>query len=79
LEDGKKFKSLKRHLDVHYGLTPDEYREKWGLKSEYPMVAPNYAAQRSSLAKAAGLGRKTPVKAVNRAAAKTRANGRGRA
>ncbi|TPI13002.1 transcriptional regulator [Mesorhizobium sp. B4-1-3] len=58
LEDGKKFKSLKRHLAVHYGLTPDEYREKWGLKPDYPMVAPNYAAQRSTLAKAAGLGRK---------------------
>ncbi|TIU12147.1 MAG: transcriptional regulator [Mesorhizobium sp.] len=65
LEDGKKFKSLKRHLAVHYGLTPDEYREKWGLKADYPMVAPNYAAQRSTLAKAAGLGRKqqpTPTK-----------------
>lgn len=58
LEDGKKFKSLKRHLAVHYGLTPDEYREKWGLNAAYPMVAPNYAAQRSVLAKAAGLGRK---------------------
>lgn len=58
LEDGKKFKSLKRHLAVHYRLTPTEYREKWGLKPEYPMVAPNYAAQRSTLAKAAGLGRK---------------------
>ncbi|TGQ51017.1 transcriptional regulator [Mesorhizobium sp. M1C.F.Ca.ET.193.01.1.1] len=58
LEDGKKFKSLKRHLAVHYGLTPNEYREKWGLKPDYPMVAPNYAAQRSTLAKAAGLGRK---------------------
>lgn len=65
LEDGKKFKSLKRHLSVHYGLSPDEYREKWGLKPDYPMVAPNYAAQRSTLAKAAGLGRKpqpTPAK-----------------
>ncbi|WP_235984501.1 MucR family transcriptional regulator [Mesorhizobium neociceri] len=65
LEDGKRFKSLKRHLAVHYGLTPDEYREKWGLKQDYPMVAPNYAAQRSTLAKAAGLGRKpqpTPAK-----------------
>jgi len=62
LEDGKKFKSLKRHLGVHYGLTPEEYREKWGLKSDYPMVAPNYAAQRSSLAKAAGLGRKPAAK-----------------
>ncbi|BCG98690.1 MucR family transcriptional regulator [Mesorhizobium sp. 131-2-5] len=59
LEDGKKFKSLKRHLGVHYGLTPDEYRAKWGLKSDYPMVAPNYAAQRSLLAKSSGLGRKT--------------------
>jgi predicted transcriptional regulator len=65
LEDGKKFKSLKRHLAVHYGLAPDEYREKWGLNPDYPMVAPNYAAQRSTLAKAAGLGRKprpTPAK-----------------
>lgn len=58
LEDGKKFKSLKRHLDVHYGLTPDQYREKWGLKSDYPMVASSYAAQRSALAKSSGLGRK---------------------
>ncbi|TIV73731.1 MAG: transcriptional regulator, partial [Mesorhizobium sp.] len=47
LEDGKKFKSLKRHLDVHYGLTPDEYRSKWGLAADYPMVAPNYSASRS--------------------------------
>ncbi|RWB66629.1 MucR family transcriptional regulator [Mesorhizobium sp.] len=62
LEDGKKFKSLKRHLNVHYGLTPDEYRTKWELKSDYPMVAPNYAAQRSTLAKAAGLGRKATAK-----------------
>nr|WP_032933364.1 MucR family transcriptional regulator [Mesorhizobium japonicum] len=62
LEDGKKFKSLKRHLGVHYGLTPDEYRAKWGLKSDYPMVAPNYAAQRSALAKSSGLGRKAPSK-----------------
>ncbi|MBZ9764770.1 MucR family transcriptional regulator [Mesorhizobium sp. CA8] len=65
LEDGKKFKSMKRHLAVHYGLTPNEYREKWGLKPDYPMVAPNYAAQRSTLAKAVGLGRKpqpTPAK-----------------
>lgn len=62
LEDGKKFKSLKRHLGVVYGLTPDEYREKWGLKSDYPMVAPNYAATRSALAKASGLGRKAAEK-----------------
>jgi predicted transcriptional regulator len=58
LEDWKKFKSLKRHLRVHYGLTPDAYREKWGLPRDYPMVAPNYAAQRSALAKSSGLGRK---------------------
>ncbi|MET2832470.1 MucR family transcriptional regulator [Mesorhizobium shangrilense] len=58
LEDGKKFKSLKRHLSTHYGLTPDEYRAKWGLPSDYPMVAPNYAAARSALAKTMGLGRK---------------------
>jgi predicted transcriptional regulator len=58
LEDGKKFKSLKRHIGVHYGLTPDEYREKWGLDPSYPMVAPAYAAARSALAKKMGLGRK---------------------
>ena len=58
LEDGKKFKSLKRHLMTHYGLTPDQYREKWGLDSNYPMVAPSYAAARSQLAKKMGLGRK---------------------
>jgi predicted transcriptional regulator len=58
LEDGKKFKSLKRHLSTHYGLTPDEYRAKWGLPADYPMVAPNYAAARSALAKTMGLGRK---------------------
>ena len=56
LEDGKKFKSLKRHLMTHYGLTPDQYREKWGLDASYPMVAPNYAAARSQLAKKMGLG-----------------------
>lgn len=58
LEDGKKFKSLKRHLMTHYGLTPEQYREKWGLEPNYPMVAPNYAAARSALAKKMGLGRK---------------------
>jgi len=56
LEDGKKFKSLKRHLRTHYDLTPEAYREKWGLAPDYPMVAPNYAAARSSLAKSMGLG-----------------------
>ena len=58
LEDGKKFKSLKRHLRTHYNLTPEEYREKWGLPPNYPMVAPNYAAARSRLAKEIGLGQK---------------------
>ncbi|TIX18969.1 MAG: transcriptional regulator [Mesorhizobium sp.] len=62
LEDGKKFKSLKRHLMTHYNLTPEQYREKWGLKPDYPMVAPNYAAQRSALAKSSGLGRKPGAK-----------------
>lgn len=66
LEDGKKFKSLKRHLSVHYDLTPDEYRAKWGLKSDYPMVAPNYAAQRSAMAKSSGLGRKAAAKPAKR-------------
>ena len=58
LEDGKKFKSLKRHLKTHYDLSPEEYREKWGLPHDYPMVAPNYAAARSDLAKNMGLGRR---------------------
>jgi predicted transcriptional regulator len=58
LEDGKKFKSLKRHLRTHYDLTPDEYRHKWGLPPDYPMVAPNYAKARSALAKEMGLGQK---------------------
>jgi predicted transcriptional regulator len=56
LEDGKKFKSLKRHLRTQYGMTPEQYREKWGLPADYPMVAPNYAAARSHLAKQMGLG-----------------------
>ena len=56
LEDGKKFKSLKRHLRTQYNMTPEQYREKWGLPSDYPMVAPNYAAARSQLAKQMGLG-----------------------
>ncbi|MER8643194.1 MucR family transcriptional regulator [Mesorhizobium sp. M1252] len=65
LEDGRKFKSLKRHLQ-HFNLTPDEYRQKWNLPSDYPMVAPNYAATRSALAKSIGLGRKaaTPTSAA---------------
>ena len=56
LEDGKKFKSLKRHLRTQYNMTPEQYREKWGLPSDYPMVAPNYAEARSQLAKQMGLG-----------------------
>jgi len=56
LEDGKKFKTLKRHLRAHYGLSPAEYRDRWGLPPDYPMVAPNYADHRRRLAKAAGLG-----------------------
>ena len=58
LEDGKKLKMLKRHLMTHYGMTPDAYRAKWNLPAEYPMVAPNYAAQRRTLAKKIGLGTK---------------------
>ena len=58
LEDGKKLKMLKRHLQTSYNLTPDQYRERWGLGAEYPMVAPNYAKHRSSLAKKIGLGTK---------------------
>lgn len=58
LEDGKKFKSLKRHLRAQYGMTPEQYRDKWGLPADYPMVAPKYAEARSQLAKKMGLGRK---------------------
>ena len=66
LEDGKRLKMLKRHLMTHYQMTPDQYRQKWGLNSDYPMVAPNYAEQRRTLAKSIGLGtkrRKTTAKA----------------
>jgi predicted transcriptional regulator len=66
LEDGRPFKSLKRHLSAHYGMTPDEYRAKWKLSSDYPMVAPNYAASRSALAKSMGLGRKPGEKRKTR-------------
>lgn len=58
LEDGQKFKSLKRHLMTHYGMTPEEYREKWDLPTDYPMVAPAYAEARSRLAREMGLGQK---------------------
>ena len=62
LEDGKKLKMLKRHLMTRYGMTPDDYRTKWGLASDYPMVAPNYAEQRRTLAKSIGLGTKRTSK-----------------
>ena len=71
LEDGKKFKSLKRHLQSHYGLSPEEYREKWGLARDYPMVAPAYAAARSHLAKTMGLGRPKAAKVTAEVAAKS--------
>ncbi|MBX3561091.1 MAG: MucR family transcriptional regulator [Sphingomonas sp.] len=58
LEDGKKLKMLKRHLMTHYNMTPEDYRQKWGLAADYPMVAPNYAEQRRTLAKKIGLGTK---------------------
>lgn len=71
LEDGKKFKSLKRHLRTDFGVTPDQYRAKWGLPHDYPMVAPEYSDRRSSMAKATGLGRK--AKPVKKALAKRKA------
>jgi predicted transcriptional regulator len=61
LEDGKKLKMLKRYLRSRYSMSPDEYRAKWGLPADYPMVAPNYAAQRSEFAKKIGLGRSAPA------------------
>ena len=64
LEDGKKFKSLKRHLKTHYHMSPEDYREKWGLPHDYPMVAPSYAAARSDLAKNMGLGRRAAAVAA---------------
>ena len=70
LEDGKKLKMLKRHLRSTYNLTPDEYRAKWGLAADYPMVAPSYAAQRSEFAKKIGLGRGTGRQSARGAAAR---------
>lgn len=64
LEDGKRFKSLKRHLHSEHGLSPQEYRDKWGLAKDYPMVAPAYADARSNLAKTMGLGRKAGTPAL---------------
>jgi predicted transcriptional regulator len=70
LEDGKRLKMLKRHLRSTYGMTPDDYRAKWALPADYPMVAPNYAAQRSAFAKKIGLGRGTSRQNGKRGAAK---------
>jgi predicted transcriptional regulator len=70
LEDGKRLKMLKRHLMTHYQMTPDEYRRKWGLNSDYPMVAPNYAEQRRALAKSIGLGTKRAKPAAKSGKAK---------
>jgi len=72
LEDGKKLKMLKRHLKTAFNLTPDQYREKWGLDSSYPMVAPNYTKHRSSLAKRIGLGTKPRGRPPGRRAAAAR-------
>jgi predicted transcriptional regulator len=75
LENGRKFKSMKRHLGL-LGMTPDQYRAKWSLARDYPMVAPSYAAQRSALAKSSGLGRKAAVKTPpKKAPAKRRVKG----
>lgn len=71
LEDGKKFKTLKRHLQVHFGLTPEQYRAKWKLPNDYPMVAPNYSASRSALAKTLGLGQRPAAAATISSRAKT--------
>lgn len=69
LEDGKKLKMLKRHLMTHYNMTPDQYRARWSLPADYPMVAPNYAEKRRELAKKIGLGRKPGVKRGRKAKA----------
>ncbi len=77
LEDGRKLKSLKRHLSTKYGMTPEQYRAKWGLPADYPMVAPTYAATRSSLARTMGLGRKSAEAAGSRKTAGKRGRPRG--
>lgn len=69
LEDGRKLKMLKRHLMTHYNMTPDDYRRRWNLPADYPMVAPNYAEKRRELAKKIGLGRKPTAKKTRRAKA----------
>ena len=76
LEDGKRFKSLKRHLRTTYNLTPEQYRAKWGLRHDYPMVAPNYAAARSALAKQSGLGNRRRTTPEQQPAPKAPAKGR---
>jgi predicted transcriptional regulator len=73
LEDGNKYKSLKRHLRTKYNMTPEDYRAKWGLSKDYPMVAPAYSASRSALAKSLGLGRGGASKAPGKTALKARA------
>jgi predicted transcriptional regulator len=73
LEDGKKLKMLKRHLMTHYNLTPDQYRQRWNLPADYPMVAPNYAEKRRDLAKKIGLGRKPGPRRGRKPAATTKA------
>ena len=78
LEDGKKLKMLRRHLMTHYGMTPDDYRAKWNLPRDYPMVAPNYAEKRRALAKSIGLGTKGRG-GGRKPAAKTAARGRAKA
>ena len=70
LEDGKKLKMLKRHLMTHYNLTPEQYRQRWNLPADYPMVAPNYAAKRRDLAKKIGLGRKPGPRRARKSADK---------
>ena len=77
LEDGKKLKMLKRHLMTHYQMTPADYRAKWGLPADYPMVAPNYTEKRRDLAKKIGLGRKPGTKVASKPAAKAKAARRG--
>jgi predicted transcriptional regulator len=78
LEDGKKLRMLKRHLATSYGMTPEQYREKWRLPKEYPMVAPSYAERRSALAKQLGLGRRSNAPAVTPAAVPPEVKRRGR-
>lgn len=73
LEDGRRYKSLKRHLSVSHGMTPDDYRAKWGLAKDYPMVAPNYSAARSAMAKSSGLGRKAASLSAKKVAVKRKA------